>query len=137
MTIFQWLDQISYEKRPWSSFSDVDQGAFNPFMINRFISMKEENIELVNLVQKYQYLSKEQLYNFYCKVIPKRKTFFKYIKASKKEYNQVVIDKLASFFHISTREAIEFEPLLSKEEITNIFSITGMNDKEIKKLKLK
>ena len=96
--------------------------------------MKEENIELVNLVQKYQYLPKDQLYNFYCKTIPQKETFFKYIKPSKKTYNQEVIDKLASFFSISTREAIEFEPLLSKEEIKNILSLIGVSDKEIKKL---
>jgi hypothetical protein len=134
MTIFDWLNQISYEKKPWSSFTSDDQGSFSPFMINRFISMKGENIELVNLVQKYQYLPKDQLYNFYCKTIPKKKTFFKYIKPSKKTYNQEVIDKLASFFSISTREAIEFEPLLSKVEIQNILSTIGISDKEIKKL---
>ena len=68
------------------------------------------------------------------KTIPKKKTFFKYIKPSKKTYNQEVIDKLSSFFNISTREAIEFEPLLSKVEIQNILSLTGISDKEIKKL---
>ena len=73
MTLFQWLDQISYEKKPWSSFSGDDQGSFNPFMLNRFISMRSENIEVVNLIQKYPNLPKEQLYNFYCHVIPKRK----------------------------------------------------------------
>jgi hypothetical protein len=36
-------------------------------MINRFISMKEDYIDIVNLVQKYPLPSDMVLYNFYCK----------------------------------------------------------------------
>jgi len=134
MTLFQWLDQISYEKKPWASFSGDDHGSFNPFMLNRFISMRSENIEVVNLIQKYPNLPKEHLYNFYCHVIPKKKTFFKYIKSKTKDYNPKLIKLIASWFAVSERETIEFYPLLGKDEAKTILSLIGISDKEIKKL---
>ena len=134
MTLFQWIYQISYEKKPWSSFSGDDHGSFNPFMLNRFISMRSENIEVVNLIQKYPNLPKEQLYNFYCHVIPKKKTFFKYIKSKTKDYNPKLIKLIASWFAVSERETIEFYPLLGKDEAKTILSLIGISDKEIKKL---
>ena len=65
MNIFDWLNEISYNKSPWSSFTEKDQESFNRYMINRFISMKSNYIDIVNLIQKYP-LSDMNLYNFYC-----------------------------------------------------------------------
>ena len=50
MNIFDWLNEISYNKSDWSSFSKEDQDTFNPYMINRFISMKPNYIDIVNLI---------------------------------------------------------------------------------------
>ena len=50
MTIFDWLNEISYNKRPWSSFNNEDRESFNSYMINRFISMKENYIDFVTLI---------------------------------------------------------------------------------------
>jgi len=134
MNLFDWLNEISYKKTPWSSFTQDDKSTFNPFMINRFISMKEDYIDLVNMVSKYQYLPNSKLYEFYCNTIPKKKTFFRYIKAKKKSYNPKAIEKLAGFFQVSTREIKDIYPILTKEEITNIFQSIGLLDKEIKLL---
>ena len=53
MNLFDWLNEISYKKSPWSSFSKDDKDNFNSYMINRFVSMKPDYIDLVNLIQKY------------------------------------------------------------------------------------
>lgn len=134
MNLFDWLNEISYKKTPWSSFTQDDKSTFNPFMINRFISMKEDYIDLVNMVSKYQYLPNSKLYEFYCNTIPKKKTFFRYIKAKKKSYNPKAIEKLAVFFKVSTREIKDISPNLNKQEIKNIFQSIGLLDKEIKQL---
>lgn len=134
MTIFDWLEQITYHKKPWNQFTEDDKSSFNPFMINRFISMKEDYIDLVNLIGKYQYLPNNKLYDFYCNVLPQTKTFFRYIKAKKKSYNPKAIEKLAVFFKVSTREIKDIYPSLTKQEIENIFQSIGLLDKEIKQL---
>ena len=33
MNIFDWLNQISYDKRPWDSFTREDKLSFQPYMI--------------------------------------------------------------------------------------------------------
>ena len=133
MTIFQWLDEISYNKKPWSSFTEKDQESFNRYMITRFISMKEDYIDIVNLVQKYP-LSNMALYNFYCKTIPKNKTFFRYIKPKKDTMNDLLATILANDFNISKREIKDSQHLISKSLSKSILQKRGIDEKQIKKL---
>ena len=133
MTIFDWLNQISYDKRSWSSFNNEDRESFNPYMINRFISMKENYIDFVNTIQKYS-INKELLYNYYCQLIPKRKTFFRYIKPKKSTLNSNLITILAKYFELSEREIRDSYYLIGKDYSQNILQNIGIDDKQIKKL---
>ena len=133
MTIFDWLNEISYNKRPWSSFNSEDHESFNPYMINRFISMKENYIDFVNTIQKYS-INKESLYNYYCQLIPKRKTFFRYIKPKKSTLNSNLITILAKHFELSKREIKDNYQLIGKDLLKNILHNIGIDDKQIKKL---
>ena len=133
MTIFDWLNEISYNKRPWSSFNNEDRESFNPYMINRFISMKENYIDFVNTIQKYS-INKELLYNYYCQLIPKRKTFFRYIKPKKSTLNSNLITILAKYFESSEREIKDNYQLIGKDLSKIILQNIGIDDKQIKKL---
>ena len=133
MTIFDWLNEISYNKTPWSSFSEKDQESFNRYMINRFISMKSDCIDIVNLVQKYP-LSDKNLYNFYCKTIPKKKTFFRYIKPKKSKINSLLVSILAQDLNISEREIKDSQHLISKNLSKSILQQRGIDEKQIKKI---
>lgn len=62
-TVFDWLNEITVNKREWSEFNDEDKKEFNPYLINRFLSMNENYIELVNFVQTIPYTEKEKYYN--------------------------------------------------------------------------
>ena len=53
MKIFDWLNQITLYKQSWDSFSEEDHKSFNTFIINRFLSMNKEWIEIVNMLQQY------------------------------------------------------------------------------------
>ena len=133
MTIFDWLNEISYNKRPWSSFNNEDRESFNSYMINRFISMKENYIDFVNTIQKYS-INKELLYNYYCQLIPKRKTFFRYIKPKKNTLNSNLITILAKYFELSKREIKDNYQLIGKDLSKIILQNIGIDDKQIKKL---
>ena len=133
MNIFDWLNEISYNKTPWSSFTEKDQESFNRYMISRFISMKEDYIDIVNLVQKYP-LSDVALYNFYCKTIPKKKTFFRYIKPKKDKMNDLLVSILAQDFNISKREIKDNQHLLGKDIFRSVLQQRGIDEKQIKKL---
>jgi len=133
MTIFDWLNEISYSKRPWSLFNNEDRESFNPYMINRFISMKENYIDFVNTIQKYS-INKELLYNYYCQLIPKRKIFFRYIKPKKSTLNSNLITILAKYFESSEREIKDNYQLIGKDLSKIILQNIGIDDKQIKKL---
>ena len=133
MNIFDWLNEISYNKSDWSSFTKEDQDAFNPYMMNRFISMKHEHIDTVNLIQKYT-LPKSSLYNYYCRLIPKKKTFFRYIKPKKTSLNKDLIDILSKHLKLSKREIIDSYDLLGVDFKKLILQNLNIDDKQIKKL---
>ena len=79
MTLFDWLNQITYNKQPWDTFTAEDKAEFNTYMIHRFISMNSDYIDIFNLIQRYPDCPKRKVYQFYCDLLPKQKAFFKYI----------------------------------------------------------
>lgn len=135
MTIFDWLKQITYNKGDWDSFSDDDKKSWNNYMVHRFLSMNPNYIEVVNIVQKYQYLTDKQVYTIYKNLIPKRNVFLKYIKGKKDKTSAEDIKYLADYFECSTREIKEYIDIVPKEELANIldnFKVTT-SKKKIKK----
>jgi hypothetical protein len=39
--VFDWLKQITYDKQPWSSFTENEKELFNSWLIHKFVSMYE------------------------------------------------------------------------------------------------
>ena len=101
MTIFDWINQILVHKKPWNDFTLDEQKKFSPFIINRWLSMDKEFIEIVNYFQKYAIgtLEPREVYKWYCSVLPKGKRFNKYIKGKKdKKYDDWLIELLKKYF---------------------------------------
>ena len=67
---------------------------FSPFMINRYLSMGEDFLPLVNHFQNYvvQTMPHGIVYRFYCDLLPKKKMYLKYIKGKKDKFNKEIID---------------------------------------------
>ena len=133
MNIFDWLNEISYKKSPWSSFSGDDKDNFNSYMINRFVSMKSDYIDLVNIIQKYT-IPKSVLYNYYCKTIPKSRTFFRYIKPKKSNINKDLLNILSKHLQLSKREIKDNYNLIGKDFKIELLTNLNMDNKQIKKL---
>jgi hypothetical protein len=134
MTIFDWFKQVTYNKDPWSSFSEEDQAAFNPYMVHRLVSMYEPYIELANYLQQFWQLKPDQIYLIYCNYLPENKVFAKYIKSTKSKVNNELLEVLATHFQVSTREIKEYLHILDENQIKDILSSRGINDDELKKL---
>ena len=139
-TIFDHLSNITDKKTAWSKLSDEDKKSFTPFMINRWLSMNMDLIEIVNELQKYTigYLSPAEVYKLYLDFLPKQRQFNKYVKGSKEsKYNPELMELLSKHFLISEKEAVEYlelytgDRLLSLKEIVKLY---GKTDKEIDKL---
>ena len=137
MTIFEWINQILVHKKPWDSFNETDQKTFSPFIINRWLSMDEEFIEVVNYFQKYAVgtLESKEVYKWYSDFLPKGKRFNKYIKSKKdKKYDPELINVLVTWFECSKLEAKENLSFISKEEVNQILEKYGFDPKKIKSI---
>ena len=133
-SIFDWLNEITLHKSPASDFTVKDWERFNSYMIHRFISFNRYYTELTNLAQSLPPQNKKQVYNLYKEMIPKGKSYFKYIKSKTKQPNKELIDKLTSYFKLGSSEIITYISILNKNDLTNILKEMGVEDKEIKKL---
>jgi len=136
-TIFDFIDGITHKKKRWIEWSESDQKKFAPFIVNRWLSMRMELIDLVNMLQKYTIgtLTPKETYRVYHELLPQNKGFAKYIKSSKEDtYNPKLIDQLVEHFTISKSEAVEYLDLLNVEQVTKIISLYGYTDAEIKTL---
>jgi hypothetical protein len=136
MTIFDWLNQINYEKKKWDSFTEDEQRVFNVYMINRWLSMDENLIEIVNYFQKYSIglLKPKDIYTWYCNIIPKKKRFNKYIKGKTKKYNKDLLDIMCKHYETSKLECKDYIDILTKDELTSLLELYGIDKKQIKKV---
>ena len=136
MTIIDWVNQVLIYKNPWNSFSESDKKTFSPYILNRFLSMDTEFIEIVNMFQPYSIglLKSKDVYEFYCNFLPKGKRYNKYIKGKKdKKYDQELIDMLCSYFEDSKSNIIEYLELINKEQLKMILELHGVDHKKVKR----
>jgi hypothetical protein len=120
--IFDFLNCLFVTKTKWDDLSELDKKAFNPYMINRFISMHPDYISIVNYLQQYTItgMNPREVYKLYLDLLPKQKFFAKYIKA-KNDESEKFAPKLVEF--LSTQEQ------WSKDEtIDNLSFITSMTE---------
>ena len=137
MTIFDWINQINYEKKSWDSFSEAEQKTFNTFIINRWLSMDMEFVEIVNFFQKYSIglLEPKDTYKWYCDVLPKGKRFNKYIKGKKQvKYDKELVDIVCKYYETSKKECIEYIEMLDRNNLESILILYGFENKKIKKV---
>ena len=107
MTIFDWINQILVKKTHWNEFTEDEQKKFSPFIINRWLSMDKDFIEVVNVFQKYAIgtLEPREVYKWYCDVVPKGKRWYKYIKPTNtKKYDSDAVDIIKKHYEIGTEE---------------------------------
>ena len=137
MTIFDWINQILVTKKPWNEFTEDEQKKFSPFIINRWLSMDKEFIEIVNYFQKYSIgtLEPREVYKWYCDMLPKGKRFNKYIKGKRdKKYDKELVNIISNHFECSKSQVQEYLELIDKEELKSILEMYGLDKKTIKRL---
>ena len=137
MTIFNWINEILVSKKHWNDFTEDEQKKFSPFIINRWLSMDKDFLEIVNYFQKYSIgtLEPREVYKWYCDMLPKGKRFNKYIKGKKdKKYNTELIDIMVTHFECSKSQEKDYLDLIAKDELMEILEKYGMNEKIIKRL---
>ena len=138
--IFEHISGITDKKTPWDVLSDSDKKSFTPYIINRWLSMNMDFIELVNELQRYTIgqVSPEETYKLYYDILPKQKQFNKYIKGKKADkYNPALVELLSKHFLVSEKEAMEYIDIYQETSLNTLKEIIkkyGKTDKEVEKL---
>ena len=84
-----------------------------PFIINRSLSYHEDCVLLVNEMNKYHTLTREQQYDFLRLTVRPRKRFAKWVKPEKVKN----VDIVAEYYHISTQLATTMMDILDDTAI--------------------
>ena len=144
--LFDHLNALTAEQDPdyFNKLTEEDIKSWSNFMINRFLSMKPEWVELIASIQPLtQTLEPEQMYKLYINILPKGKQYLKYTKGKAEDkYEQFLIDLIKKEYDCSERQANDYVEVLyasreGRENIQYICERYGLTKKEISKLKLK
>jgi hypothetical protein len=132
--LFGWLKEITLYKSDIMDITEDSWKSFQPFMINRYLSMNPDYIEIVNYIQKFSNSPKPQFYTMYKNIIPKKQVYLKWIGGKKQSQNTELVEKLSKYFVISKREIVDYLEILKKKDIKEILESMGEDEKDIKKL---
>jgi len=142
-SLFDHIQAVTSQQHPnyWDEISDDDKKSWSNYMVNRFLSMKPEWIELVNEVQRYP-LKPKELYKVYADILPKKKQWLKYIKGDKQmKHPKWLYEIVAKHLQCSIREASDAVDMYEisaggQAELADILGKYGVEQKEIRKLGL-
>lgn len=134
MTLFDWLTELTFNKKEWSSFSEDQRESFNSYMIHRYVSMYISYVEIANVAQKLPLTEKEKIYNIYKTMLPKKKMFLKYVKKQNKNTYEDLLQYVANYYHCSFGEAEEYIDIIREAGVRGILWEMGVDEKETDKL---
>ena len=136
-SLFDHIKQITNVQNPmyWESLDDGDKKTWSNYMVHRFLSMKSEWLVVVNEIQKYWEIAPKNLYQFYIDVLPKGRTFLRYVKSKKKsKVEKWAMEHLKDYFQTSSREIEEYLEILTRQQVETIIMKYGVTDKELKQV---
>ena len=123
MELFDYLNNISTEKKELDFEDDEVNKNYLPYMINRWISTCDGYISLVNEINKYE-VPKEIHHRFFMSTIPQRKQYWDYSKIKKlKDIDEKDIELICKYFECSKKEANQYLDILTKDQIKEIVDI--------------
>jgi hypothetical protein len=144
--LFDHINAITTEQDPnyFDKLGEDDIKTWSNFMINRFLSMNPQWIELIaEILPLSQTLQPKEMYKLYIGVIPKGRYYLKYIKGKgEKKYEDFLVDLLKKEFNCSEVQANDYIEVLystreGRENIKYICEKYGIEKKSITLLKLK
>lgn len=141
-SIIDYLNDLTINKKNWNDYTEAEQKGFLIFIVNRWLSMDYNLVDIINFLQKYTVgqLSQREVYNLYKGILPKSKLYIRYIKGSDTDkYDTELVDYLCKYYELSKDEINQYLAILfgTQEGIIKIRTILGkygLEDKKINKL---
>lgn len=109
---------------------------YNPFMINRVLSMSPKTCHLAMFMSHFPDIPKEQHFTFYNNEMDKDRIFFKYFKPDN-DVPAKTIAYLQDYFECSSARALDYAKIMSEQKLKTILKVMENRDAKPKKLKAK
>ena len=116
--LFDHLNGLTVAKDDFDLNNDEQAKSYNNYMINRFVSMVDLYVPLVNEINRYD-VPKDVHHAYYKAALPKRKLYFRYMK-QKKEIDDKTRDLLCEYFQCAYGELEYHLQILTKAQIKKI-----------------
>ena len=143
--LFDYIKAITNEQDPnfWDTLDESDKKGWSTYMVIRYMTMNPQWVELIADIQPYlQEAPPKAVYKALIGLLPKSRTFLKYMKAASSEkYEDWLVKLVMKNYEVSDTEAEEYLKILystktGKEHIKEIAENFGTDTKVINKLKL-
>jgi hypothetical protein len=129
------LEVLTTNKTKWENLTEEERKLFNVFTVNMMVSTNPDYVELINYTQLHYNLPKKIIYNIYLRMFPSKKiTIFFEKKNKKAKYNEKLLSLLSHYYSISIAEVVSYLDSIKQDEVKDILTRFGIDDKDIKKL---
>lgn len=114
MTLFEALNSIELDKKPWNELTDDFKKVYSQFMFNRFISSKKQYLPLIAKLSTMK-LSDEQHYNVLCSLLDRQLHYFNYkaYKQKDKSIDDLTLYAVQHEFDVGLKDAQRYADILS------------------------
>ena len=118
MTPFDYVKAINYTKSNLI-VDDLTEKEYNPFIVNRALSMGIDTVLQANEMNRSPHLEKRLQFDFLLNSISNRKRFDKWQKAEKSED----LEYVKQYFNYSYPKAVQALSILSPKQLNEIKTI--------------
>jgi hypothetical protein len=124
LTIFDFINDIRKYKNG-NLLTENTKHIWNSYMIVQGLSMKQDDVLLCNLVNKYiGVLTPSQMYQLLLHIVEKDFSFYPWIKNKQTEKHKYIED-VVKYFECSETEAIEYIVMMGESWAKEISEKTG------------
>ena len=121
-SIIDFIKYLTIDKKKWEDLSMQDKKAFQPYIVNKWLSMDLYLCEAVNELQQYTVgMDKDVVWRLYYELLPAKRVQINYIKAKiENSFTEEELDCFKKYFLLSGRECEEYLEFLKKQPFGNL-----------------
>jgi len=112
---FDVAKDLTSKKTPWN---ENISGAWSTFMVNRVLSMNPDNIDFIDLVQRYYHIPEQNIHELYRTLLPKDARFYPYTKSTGTLSKDIKL--ITEHYCLSKRDARVYIDILSSNQLEEL-----------------
>lgn len=112
---FDIAKDLTSKKTPWNE--EIEK-SWNTYMVNRTLSMNENNIDFIDMVQRYFNIPIQNVHELYRTLLPVDSRFYPYLKTEGTLSKDIKL--VCLHYDLSKQDARDYLNIISKEELDDL-----------------